>query len=108
MPITEHRLLALISAGEDALRGLQQVPEILRRETALGATPEATLANLKLFLQPDFLLSRPQETRETLLRERQHMSPTRQGQNRRARLRAQRRRAKQLHEPVQEAEPDFE
>lgn len=92
MPITEHRLLGLISAGEDALRALMRVEEIMKRELALGLSAEQTLGNLRLFLQPDLLLERPVETRALLVVERQRMSPTRQGVNRRSRERARRRR----------------
>ncbi len=107
MPITEHRLLGLISAGEDALRALLQVETILKRELLLGLSPEQTLENLKLFLQPDLLLERPVETKTTIALERQKMSPTRQGVNRRARER-QRKRRHLEREPVQQQEPDFE
>ena len=95
MPITEQRLLGLISAGEAALRALLSVETIVKRETSLGLSPEQTLENLRLFLQPDLLLARPTETRTTLEVERQRMSPTRQGVNRRAREAQRRRRAGQ-------------
>lgn len=90
MPITEQRLLGLIAAGEDALRGLIRVEALVKRELALGLPSEQTLENLVLFLQTDLLLEHPVETRVTLAGERQKMSPTRLGANRRARDRQRR------------------
>ena len=98
MPITQQRLLAVLSAGEDFQQALAKASSIARRERDLALAGRETeaqaLANIALFLGDTSLLLRDSAGSQSALAiERAHFSTSRIKDNEREAKRIARRRA---------------
>lgn len=106
MPITQQRLLALLSSAEDYAAAVHQASQIARRERDLALagrqSAEEALANIALFLDDaSQLLTRPVASATTLAIERAHFTPSRVKDNERERARVARRRQRVSASPVE-------
>lgn len=101
MPITDERVLDLLSAGEDYKRGLERLRDLLSQEweKAEGGvlTHEDALRNVFVMSSELSLLEEPQTSPGVLVRERAHYANWRLNANRR-------RRAKRLRLSGQQEE----
>ncbi len=73
MPITQERMIAVINAGVDCMQGLDKLSSLIATETKLvhngQQTAEQALEHLSHSANPAWLLSKPVETKVTLLSE---------------------------------------
>lgn len=93
MPITQPRMLALLSAAEDYQQAVHKLCRLIRAAADnKDADPQALLYELYHRANPVDLLTYPQESYTTINLERQHFSHSKQHRNNRVKLKQEQKR----------------